>query len=64
MCVFNFKTIIIVGSGKPWLDTGLYHDLWTPYQSVECSGHGQCDRNGDIWLCKCHNSFSGLLCDQ
>lgn len=55
---------IIIGPGKPWLTNGFYRDLWTSYQPMECSGHGKCEEDRDIWLCKCDNSFSGVLCNH
>jgi alpha-1,4-galacturonosyltransferase len=51
------------GKNKPWLSGGLYRDLWTPYQPLECSGQGQCvEDRGEGWVCKCQQGISGPLC--
>lgn len=64
MHVIYVTTIFRSCLDKPWLSSGLYQHLWTPYQPLECSGQGQCEVDrSEKWVCKCEQGFSGQLCN-
>ena len=59
-CYFNLVSLIV---DKPWLDGGLYRDLWLSHAPVACSGHGTCMNNaGTGYACRCEQDYSGDQC--
>ena len=57
----SFLSSVLI-TAKPWLEDGLYKDLWLDHAPKPCSGCGVCMPHGPVYACECHHGYSGEQC--